>query len=40
MSSASKITQQALGRPSVTTGSAWILNGPFPIDDGNLYQTS
>ena len=40
MSSASTITQQALGRPSVTTGSAWILNGPFPIDDGNLYQTS
>ncbi|CAH3037877.1 unnamed protein product [Pocillopora meandrina] len=40
MSSASKITQQAPGRPSVTTGSAWILNGPFPIDDGNLYQTS
>ena len=40
MSSASKITQQAPGRPSVTTGSAWILDGPFPIDDGNLYQTS
>ncbi|XP_058947862.2 uncharacterized protein [Pocillopora verrucosa] len=40
MSSASKITQQAPGRPSVTTGSAWILDGPFPIDDGNIYQTS
>ena len=40
MSSASKITQQAPGRPSVTTGSAWILDGPFPINDGNIYQTS
>ena len=40
MSSASKITQQAPGRLSVTTGSAWILDGPFPIDDDNLYQTS
>ena len=41
MSSASKITQQATGSPWETTGSAWILNGPFSIEEGiNLSQTS
>ena len=41
MSSASKITQQATGKPWKTTGSAWILNGPFSIEEGiNLSQTS